>query len=58
MGGDEFGRRKSKNDKRKKRKIGVYKKGGKFRSTEIKETNKEEGNVKKKGKKAGRKSKK
>ncbi|MDP4039321.1 MAG: hypothetical protein Q8P57_01965 [Candidatus Pacearchaeota archaeon] len=30
-------RRKSKNDKRKKKRRGVYKKGGKFRSTEVRE---------------------
>ena len=37
--GDDFGMpsfRKSKNDKKKKRKYGIYKKGGKFRTREIK----------------------
>lgn len=43
-------KRKSKNDKRKKKRIGVYKKGGKFRSSEIKESNRKEDN-KKSGKK-------
>ena len=32
--------RKSKNDKRKKRRYGVYKKGGKFRSDNVSEGNK------------------
>jgi len=40
VGSNEYGypeRRKSKRDKRKKKLHGVYKKGGKFRSSKVKE---------------------
>lgn len=38
---DDYGKRKSKNDKKKKRRYAVYKKGGKYRSTSVKEGKKD-----------------
>lgn len=54
--GDDYcmpGKRKSKNDRRKKRRQGVYKKGGKYRAVSgVVESNKDKGsNESKKGKK-------
>lgn len=45
MGDDYYtprGKRKSKRDKKKKSRIGVYKKGGKYRSSNVKEKKKDD----------------